>query len=129
MKNLVSIVLVAFLCGGAWAQSSRKMGLTGWDYFQQKRYAEALELLEKDHRMWPKIHEIVDGIGWCHYFLGHIDEAERWFKKALELEEDYRFSKRGLEAVARARQPAARGRLSAFHASRRAALRRRSAQE
>ncbi|HGY92942.1 MAG TPA: tetratricopeptide repeat protein [Planctomycetes bacterium] len=104
MKNLVSIALVAFLCGGAWAQSSRKMGLTGWDYFQQKRYAEALELLEKDHRMWPKIHEIVDGIGWCHYFLGHIDEAERWFKKALELEEDYRFSKMGLEAVARARQ-------------------------
>ncbi len=104
MRTFLSVVLVACLCSGAWSQSSRKMGLTGWDYFQQKRYAEALELLEKDHRMWPRVHEIVDGIGWCHYFLGHIDEAERWFKKALDLEKDYRFSKMGLEAVERARQ-------------------------
>jgi len=85
------------------AQSSKKNGLTGWDYFQQKNYAVALELLEKDRRMWPESHEIIDGIGWCLFYLGRLDEAEKSFRQALAIAPDYRFSKMGIEAVANAR--------------------------
>lgn len=85
------------------AQNSRKAGLTGWDYFRQKRYADALELLSKDQRLYPWSHEVLDGVGWCHFFLGDLEAAEAAFQKALEIDKGYRFSLLGLEEVRRAR--------------------------
>ena len=85
------------------AQGSKKNGLTGWDYLQQKRYDESLELLTKDHRLYPKSHEILDGIGWCHFFLDDLDQAETYFKRALEQSSSYRYSIMGIDAVKTAR--------------------------
>lgn len=94
-----------FLCLAlpAAAQNAKKDGLTGWDYFREKRWTEALELLKQDHRMWPKVHEIIDGIGWCHYFLGDYDLADEFFKKALAIAPEYRYSQMGLESTKSAR--------------------------
>ena len=104
MKVLTRFLLVFLLISSVTlAQSSRKGGLTGWDYFKQKRYNVALELLLKDARLYPKSHEIQDGVGWCYFFLSDLDKAEQHFRRALELKKDYRYSKMGLESVATAR--------------------------
>ncbi len=104
MKRFSWIVLVVLLIvGTSLGQSSKKGGLTGWDYFKQKRYDVALELLAKDARLYPKSHEIQDGLGWCYFFRGDLDQAETCFKKALSIDKNYRYSKMGLESVKNAR--------------------------
>ncbi len=104
MRSLLNATLILLLLlGSVSAQSSKKGGLTGWDYFKQKRYDVALELLTKDARLYPKSHEIQDGLGWCHFFRGELDEAEACFQKALQFDPEYRYSKMGIESVASAR--------------------------
>ena len=100
---VLSALFVLLLSAHAAAQGSEKNGLTGWDYLQQKRYAESLALLEKDHTLYPKSHEILDGIGWCHFFLDDLDKAENYFKQALEQSSSYRYSVMGIDAVKTAR--------------------------
>ena len=108
LAAVIAAVAVALLLAVApsAAQSTKKNGLTGWDYFQQKKYGDALELLKQDHRMWPKIFEITDGIGWCHYFLGDYVAADEAFKEALSINPDYKYSKMGVESVKAAKNAA-----------------------
>ncbi|MFT7617041.1 MAG: tetratricopeptide (TPR) repeat protein [Planctomycetota bacterium] len=102
-RYFYALLCVVLLTSFTAAQSSKKGGLTGWDYFKQKRYDVALELLKKDSRLYPQSHEIYDGIGWCYFFRGELDDAESFFKKALKYNPEYRYSKMGLESVADAR--------------------------
>ncbi|GAB7531715.1 tetratricopeptide repeat protein [Pseudomonas sp. 3A(2025)] len=48
------------------------------------RYAEALELIEKAHRLNPDDPAVLDSLGWVNYRLGNLDEAERLLRLALE---------------------------------------------
>ena len=99
----LAVLLLLSVLPVAVAQGSKKNGLTGWDYLQQKRYPESLELLEKDNKLYPKSHEILDGIGWCHFFMDDLDLAESYFARALDINSAYRYSKMGQDAVKQAR--------------------------
>ncbi|WP_191485720.1 tetratricopeptide repeat protein [Pseudomonas sp. FEN] len=48
------------------------------------RYAEAKELIEKAHQLNPEDPAVLDSLGWVNYRLGHLDEAERLLRLALE---------------------------------------------
>ncbi len=72
---------------------------SAWESFQRGNYEEALDGLEKEARLYPYSPIPLDGIGWCHYYLGNVLGSEEWFKKALELDEEYKWSLQGLEAV------------------------------
>lgn len=48
------------------------------------RYDEALELIQSAHRLDPDDPAIVDSLGWVHYRLGNLDEAERLLREAFE---------------------------------------------
>jgi len=91
------------LTPGLFGQSARDNGLTGWDYFYQKRYDKALVLLEKDWKNYPFSSVVIDGVGWCQYFLGDLNAAEDTFRKALLKNPTYRFSEMGLKCAAEAR--------------------------
>lgn len=75
-----------------------------WDLFRQRDYNSALEQFEKHARMYPDVAAIHDMLGWCHWYLGELDEAEEGFRSALERDEEYKWSKMGLEAVAASRE-------------------------
>ncbi|AMB84313.1 hypothetical protein AWM79_02955 [Pseudomonas agarici] len=48
------------------------------------RYAEAKELIEKAHQLTPEDPAVLDSLGWVNFRLGHLDEAERLLRQALE---------------------------------------------
>ncbi|UTW09154.1 tetratricopeptide repeat protein [Pseudomonas benzenivorans] len=48
------------------------------------RYAEARELIELAHQINPEDPAILDSLGWVHYRLGNLDEAERLLRQALQ---------------------------------------------
>lgn len=52
------------------------------------RLEEALALIEKAYKLAPDEPAIVDSLGWVHYRLGHLDEAEKWLRKAWEMARD-----------------------------------------
>ncbi len=97
------LLLLGFAAIPAEANVPREDNPTGWGYYRQKRYDKALELLQKEQRVYPRSFKTIDGVGWCHYFLGDLGEAEKSFRKALEFAPDYNFSLMGLEYVHKAR--------------------------
>lgn len=46
------------------------------------RYAEALELITQAHSLNPDDPAILDSLGWVHYRMGKLEEAERWLRQA-----------------------------------------------
>lgn len=48
------------------------------------RYDEALDLIQKAHKLSPDDPAILDSLGWVNYRLGHLDQAEGYLRQALE---------------------------------------------
>ncbi|QJD60948.1 tetratricopeptide repeat protein [Pseudomonas sp. gcc21] len=49
---------------------------------RNERLDEALELIERAHRLEPDDAAIVDSLGWVHYRLGNLDMAEELLRQA-----------------------------------------------
>ena len=52
------------------------------------RAAEALLYIEKAYAMEPDDPAIIDSLGWVHYRLGHLDQAQQYLQQAFELSGD-----------------------------------------
>lgn len=98
LRATLFLALFAGLCA---AQDTKK---NSWDWFRERDYDRALEGLTQDNKLYPKTAAIIDGMGWCEYFLGRMDKAEKLFKEALVADANYKWSKQGLELVAGARK-------------------------
>ena len=48
------------------------------------RYSEALVYIEKALALKPEDPAILDSMGWVHYRLGNLEQAERYLRRALE---------------------------------------------
>ncbi|WP_187671203.1 tetratricopeptide repeat protein [Zestomonas carbonaria] len=48
------------------------------------RYSEGKELIEQAYQIDPEDPAILDSLGWAHYRLGNLDEAERLLRQAAE---------------------------------------------
>ncbi|REC96587.1 tetratricopeptide repeat protein [Kushneria indalinina] len=55
---------------------------------QTDRHEEALELLERAHRLAPESAPIIDSLGWAHFHLGQLDQAVSLLKQAYALMPD-----------------------------------------
>ncbi|SPJ35127.1 tetratricopeptide repeat protein [Kushneria phyllosphaerae] len=55
---------------------------------QTDRHEEALELLERAHRLAPESAPVVDSLGWAHFHLGQLDQAVALLKQAYALMPD-----------------------------------------
>ncbi|MDV7212677.1 tetratricopeptide repeat protein [Azotobacter beijerinckii] len=53
------------------------------------RYAEAKALIEKAHQLNPDDPSILDSLGWVHFRLGELGEAERLLRQAAERISDH----------------------------------------
>jgi tetratricopeptide (TPR) repeat protein len=76
----------------------------GWGCFYKKQYEEAIGHFEGELRNRGKDFWVIDGVGWCRFYLGDLDRAEADFRKALSIRPDYSFSAMGIECVAAARR-------------------------
>jgi tetratricopeptide (TPR) repeat protein len=52
------------------------------------RLPEALQLIRKAQEMAPNDPFIMDSMGWVHYRMGNLDEAEAQLRRAYELRAD-----------------------------------------
>ncbi len=71
----------------------------GWALFRKRDYSAALKRFEREAKNYPQWAELHDAMGWCHYFLGDLDKADKRFREALKHKEDYKWSLEGLEAL------------------------------
>lgn len=53
------------------------------------RYDEALELIQRAHKLSPDDPAILDSLGWVNYRLGRLDQAESYLRQALEKYPDH----------------------------------------
>ena len=72
---------------------------SAWDLFRERDYERALVALKKDSQLYPRTAAIIDGMGWCEYFLGRNDNAEKLFRESLAADPEYKWSKQGLELL------------------------------
>jgi tetratricopeptide (TPR) repeat protein len=63
------------------AQALNALGYTLVD--RTERTAEGLALIEKAHKLQPSDPFILDSMGWAHYRMGELDQAERYLRQAL----------------------------------------------
>src|SRR5690554_7688206 len=49
---------------------------------RNQRLDEALEMIEKAHRLRPEDPAILDSLGWVHYRLGNLELAEELLRRA-----------------------------------------------
>ena len=63
------------------AQALNALGYTLVD--RTARAAEGMELIEKAHALAPEDPFILDSMGWAHFRLGHLEESERFLRRAL----------------------------------------------
>ncbi len=68
------------------AQALNALGYTLAD--RTDRYAEALEYIERAHRLRPDDAAIKDSLGWIQYRLGNTSEAIKHLREAFELMKD-----------------------------------------
>ncbi|MGB5339343.1 MAG: tetratricopeptide repeat protein, partial [Gammaproteobacteria bacterium] len=52
------------------------------------RYDEALSFIQRAYAQKPDDPAIIDSMGWIHYRLGNLDEAQRYLQQAWELSRD-----------------------------------------
>ncbi|GHC31904.1 hypothetical protein GCM10010082_27770 [Kushneria pakistanensis] len=55
---------------------------------QTERHEEALELLERAHRLAPDSAAVTDSLGWAHFHLGQLDHAVALLKQAYAMMPD-----------------------------------------
>ena len=70
------------------------LALTHFGYFLAKHdrhLAEALELLRRAHAARPKDASILHALGWAHFKLGHLEEAERHLSDSVRRGNDSPF--------------------------------------
>ncbi|MBP8263374.1 MAG: tetratricopeptide repeat protein, partial [Pseudomonas sp.] len=48
-----------------------------------ERYDEALQLIELAHQINPQDPAILDSLGWVHYRLGNLQQAEQYLRQAF----------------------------------------------
>lgn len=101
MKLPASLLSALLLCAPLLAQAS---GQDAWTLFRRRDYKAALALMQRDVRSYPEAAALHDGIGWCHYFLGAWDDAQKAFERALQCDPNYKWSRQGIEAVAAVRR-------------------------
>lgn len=53
------------------------------------RYQEALALIEKAHQLNPEDPATLDSMGWVHYRLGDLDQAEKYLRQAYDVYPDH----------------------------------------
>ncbi|MBI3097276.1 MAG: tetratricopeptide repeat protein [Planctomycetes bacterium] len=70
-----------------------------WELFRGGSYEEAVPEFRREIRKYPKSFELLDGLGWCHYYLRQYASAEEMFRQALALNPAYDFSKQGIDAI------------------------------
>ncbi len=71
-----------------------------WALFRNRDYARALERFEKkEANLYPDWEVVHDAMGWCHFFLEDYTAAEAKFKKALQIDPNYKWSLQGLQAL------------------------------
>jgi tetratricopeptide (TPR) repeat protein len=63
------------------AQALNALGYTLVDRTQ--RAAEGMQLIEKAHALAPADPFILDSMGWAHFRLGHLEESEKFLRRAL----------------------------------------------
>ncbi|MDQ2962729.1 MAG: tetratricopeptide repeat protein [Pseudomonadota bacterium] len=63
------------------AQALNALGYTLVDRTQ--RAAEGMQLIERAHALAPSDPFILDSMGWAHFRLGHLDESEKFLRRAL----------------------------------------------
>ena len=68
------------------AQALNALGYTLAD--RTDRHEEALELIAKAYEQRPNDAAIIDSMGWVMYQLGRYEEAYKYLKKALSLQQD-----------------------------------------
>jgi len=68
------------------AQALNALGYTLAD--RTDRYAEALEYIERAHRLRPNDAAITDSLGWIQYRLGNMTKAVKHLRTAFELMKD-----------------------------------------
>jgi len=68
------------------AQALNALGYTLAD--RTDRYAEALEYIERAHRLRPNDAAIKDSLGWIQYRLGNTDKAVKYLREAFDLMKD-----------------------------------------
>ncbi|MFV2060841.1 MAG: tetratricopeptide repeat protein [Gammaproteobacteria bacterium] len=68
------------------AQALNALGYTLAD--RTDRYAEALEYIERAHRLRPNDAAIKDSLGWIQYRLGNTEEAIKYLKAAFAIMKD-----------------------------------------
>jgi len=52
------------------------------------RIEEGFRLIEKAHQLAPNDPFILDSVGWAHYRLGRLDEAEKYLMRAFATRPD-----------------------------------------
>ena len=70
----------------AQAEATRHLGEV---YLRQGQYRIALKQLKKAEELFPSDHLLQDDIGLAYYHLGKQDQAIFYFKRALEIKDDY----------------------------------------
>ncbi|HEX4884761.1 MAG TPA: tetratricopeptide repeat protein [Casimicrobiaceae bacterium] len=68
------------------AQSLNALGYTLVD--RTTRLDEGFKLIEQAHKLAPNDPFIMDSMGWAHYRLGRLDEAERYLMRAFAARPD-----------------------------------------
>jgi Flp pilus assembly protein TadD len=68
------------------AQSLNALGYTLVD--RTTRLDEGFKLIEQAHKLAPNDPFIMDSMGWAHYRLGRLDEAERYLMRAFAVRPD-----------------------------------------
>lgn len=68
------------------AQALNALGYTLTD--RTNRHQEALEYIEQAYRQEPDDPAILDSMGWVHFHLGRLDEAQQYLEKAAAMLED-----------------------------------------
>lgn len=68
------------------AQALNALGYTLTD--RTERHREALDYIERAYRQHPEDPAILDSMGWVHYHLGRLDEAEKYLRQATETLQD-----------------------------------------
>jgi tetratricopeptide (TPR) repeat protein len=63
------------------AQALNALGYTLVD--RTSRFDEGLKYIEQAHKLSPDDAFILDSMGWAHYRLGKLDEAERYLRRAM----------------------------------------------
>lgn len=67
-------------------QALNALGYTLTD--RTERHREALGYIEQAHRKQPNDPAILDSMGWVHYHLGRLDEAQKYLEQAAALLKD-----------------------------------------